>query len=173
MWCSNAQTQHYVVCTLDNKINLLYSFIKTHLKSKVCNIVCVATLLLCFAFCAGHRVCIHLQRGQVLVRVVPSNSSGCPAVRPPRPNQTNQADVRVLRLCTWLLVWSLSRDSFLVAMAQLKKPAAVLFATDIAARGLDFPSVDWVCVCGLANVLSKTRCVALHLPLPGPPIGLS
>jgi superfamily II DNA/RNA helicase len=27
---------------------------------------------------------------------------------------------------------------------QLKKPAALLFATDIAARGLDFPSVDWV-----------------------------
>jgi ATP-dependent RNA helicase DDX10/DBP4 len=27
--------QHYVVCTLENKVNLLYSFIKTHLKSKV------------------------------------------------------------------------------------------------------------------------------------------
>jgi ATP-dependent RNA helicase DDX10/DBP4 len=26
----------------------------------------------------------------------------------------------------------------------LAKPAAVLFATDIAARGLDFPEVDWV-----------------------------
>ena len=25
-----------------------------------------------------------------------------------------------------------------------KKKAAVLFATDIAARGLDFPNVDWV-----------------------------
>ncbi len=25
-----------------------------------------------------------------------------------------------------------------------KKKSAVLFATDIAARGLDFPSVDWV-----------------------------
>ena len=29
-------------------------------------------------------------------------------------------------------------------MLQLDKPAALLFATDIAARGLDFPSVDWV-----------------------------
>lgn len=26
----------------------------------------------------------------------------------------------------------------------VSKPAAVLFATDIAARGLDFPEVDWV-----------------------------
>ena len=26
----------------------------------------------------------------------------------------------------------------------VNKPAAFLFATDIAARGLDFPAVDWV-----------------------------
>ena len=28
------QSQHYVVCPLEDKINMLYSFIKTHLKSK-------------------------------------------------------------------------------------------------------------------------------------------
>jgi len=32
----------------------------------------------------------------------------------------------------------------LTYMNFLAKPAAVLFATDIAARGLDFPEVDWV-----------------------------
>lgn len=26
----------------------------------------------------------------------------------------------------------------------ISQPAAILFATDLAARGLDFPSVDWV-----------------------------
>jgi ATP-dependent RNA helicase DDX10/DBP4 len=34
----------------------------------------------------------------------------------------------------------------------LDKPAAVLFATDIAARGLDFPKVDWVMQVLLRNL---------------------
>ena len=32
----------------------------------------------------------------------------------------------------------------LTFMSFLDKPAAVLFCTDVAARGLDFPQVDWV-----------------------------
>ncbi len=30
-----AQVQSYVVCKLEDKVNILYSFIKTHLKAKV------------------------------------------------------------------------------------------------------------------------------------------
>jgi ATP-dependent RNA helicase DDX10/DBP4 len=36
----------------------------------------------------------------------------------------------------------------------LSKPAAVLFATDVAARGLDFPNVDWVIQVGCFRRIS-------------------
>lgn len=42
---------------------------------------------------------------------------------------------------------------------QLKKPSAVLFATDIAARGLDFPSVDWVRVTPVQSHASRNRII--------------
>ncbi len=57
------QTQNYVVCPLENKINLLYSFVKTHLKCKVGS---VQPRLLC----ACARVCVSVRACALTARVV-------------------------------------------------------------------------------------------------------
>ncbi|XP_033740527.1 probable ATP-dependent RNA helicase DDX10, partial [Pecten maximus] len=98
--------QSYIVCELHDKINLLWSFIKNHLKSKT---------LVFLSSCKQVRY-IHNSICQL------------------RPG------VSVLALHG--------------AMNQLKRVAvynefcrkqnAILLATDIAARGLDFPAVKWV-----------------------------
>ncbi|XP_041354361.1 probable ATP-dependent RNA helicase DDX10 [Gigantopelta aegis] len=98
--------QSYVVCDLHDKLNLLWSFIKNHLKTKI----------LVFMACCKE------------VKYL------CEAVRRLRPG------VPVLAMHG--------------GMNQLKRVAAydqfcnkqhvVLFATDVAARGLDFPEVNWV-----------------------------
>lgn len=69
-----AQVQHYVVCPLENKLNLLYSFVKTHLKSKARPSTHVTVLTGCnpaVLLLSGHRVRVNVQGGQVLARAVP------------------------------------------------------------------------------------------------------
>ncbi len=98
--------QTYVVVPLQDKLNLLYSFLRTHTKNKTIVFMssCKQTRFLFEAF-------RRLRPGVPLLHL-----HG-------KMKQTRRMHIYY---------------DF------LKKPAAALFATDIAARGLDFPSVDWV-----------------------------
>ncbi|KAJ3788741.1 P-loop containing nucleoside triphosphate hydrolase protein [Lentinula aff. detonsa] len=98
--------QHYLVCTLDHKLSILWSFIKSHLQSKIIVFAssCKQVRFMFETFCKMHpgMPLIHLHGKQ---------------------KQTTRLSMY---------------DKF------TQSKHAVLFATDIAARGLDFPSVDWV-----------------------------
>ena len=98
--------QNYIVCELQDKLNVLFSFLRSHVKSKI--IVFMSSckqVKFCYeAFC-------HLQPGVSLMALYG------------RQKQLKRVGVY---------------DEF------CRKKWAVLFSTDIAARGLDFPSVHWV-----------------------------
>ncbi|KAJ3148804.1 ATP-dependent RNA helicase dbp4 [Geranomyces michiganensis] len=98
--------QKYVVCKLPEKLDLLYSFIKTHLKSKI--IVFVSS---CKQVRFVHETFCKMQPGIVL-------------------NCLHGKQKQAKRLAIF--------EQF------CRKQAVCLIATDVAARGLDFPSVDWV-----------------------------
>ncbi|UZJ54818.1 hypothetical protein CBS101457_004138 [Exobasidium rhododendri] len=98
--------QHYMIIPLEEKLSLLFSFIRTHLKSKV---------LVFFSSC--------------------------------RQVQFAYETFRKMRPGISLL--SLHGKQKQTKRMQIfndftKTQHAILFATDIAARGLDFPRVDWV-----------------------------
>ncbi|KAF9021679.1 DEAD-domain-containing protein [Hymenopellis radicata] len=99
-------SQHYLVCTLDQKLSVLWSFIKSHLQSKVLVFLssCKQVRFVYETFCKMHPgiSLIHLHGKQ-------------------------KQSARL----TMYTKFTTSKHS-------------VLLATDIAARGLDFPSVDWV-----------------------------
>ncbi|XP_063404432.1 probable ATP-dependent RNA helicase DDX10 [Mytilus trossulus] len=98
--------QSYIVCELHDKMNILWSFVKNHLKSKVLIFMSsckqVKFIFECFRrFRPGVTVlCLH--GGMNQLKRVAAYREFC------------------------------------------RKKHAVLFATDIAARGLDFPAVNWV-----------------------------
>jgi ATP-dependent RNA helicase DDX10/DBP4 len=98
--------QTYVLCRLQDKLNLLYSFIRTHLTAKT---------IVFLSSCKQSRFVFEAFR----------------RLRPGVPLQLLHGKMKQKR-------------RMLVYYDFLKKPSCVLFATDIAARGLDFPSVDWV-----------------------------
>lgn len=98
--------QNYVVCELHQKVNMLYSFIRTHLNKKI---------IVFFACCKEVQ---YLFR--VFCRLRPGTS-----ILALHGKQQQMKRVEVYSMF-------------------LKKQSAVLFATDIAARGLDFPAVHWV-----------------------------
>ncbi|KAG7442879.1 DEAD-domain-containing protein [Guyanagaster necrorhizus] len=99
-------SQHYLICTLDQKLSVLWSFIKSHLQSKILVFLssCKQVRFVYETFCKMHPgiSLLHLHGKQKQTA---------------RLNMYNK--------------FTTSKHS-------------VLFATDIAARGLDFPSVDWV-----------------------------
>ncbi|EDR10552.1 uncharacterized protein LACBIDRAFT_248227, partial [Laccaria bicolor S238N-H82] len=98
--------QHYVICELDKKLDVLWSFIKTHLQSKIIVFMssCKQVRFVFETFCKMH--------------------PGVPLLH------LHGKQKQSARLTMYTKFSSISH--------------AVLFATDIAARGLDFPSVDWV-----------------------------
>ncbi|KIJ16388.1 hypothetical protein PAXINDRAFT_180262 [Paxillus involutus ATCC 200175] len=99
-------SQHYSVCPLDKKLDILWSFIKTHLHSKVLVFLSSGKQVrfVFEAFC-------KMQPGMPLLHL--------------HGKQKQSARLTMYTRFT-------------------SSQHAVLFATDIAARGLDFPSVDWV-----------------------------
>ncbi|KAJ6591209.1 ATP-dependent RNA helicase dbp-4 [Mycena vulgaris] len=98
--------QHYMSCALDQKLSVLWGFIKTHLQSKVLVFLssCKQVRFVFETFCRMHP-------GVPLL-----NIHG-------KLKQT-------------------ARLGMYTKFTAAKH--AVLFATDVAARGLDFPAVDWV-----------------------------
>ncbi|KAI9523895.1 hypothetical protein NQZ68_022527 [Dissostichus eleginoides] len=98
--------QSYVVCELHLKVNMLFSFIRSHLKKKI---------IVFFACC---------KEVQYLFRVLCRLRPGMPILAL-HGKQQQMKRVEVY-------------NDF------LRKQNAVLLATDIAARGLDFPTVNWV-----------------------------
>ncbi|KAM4738978.1 putative ATP-dependent RNA helicase DDX10 [Anableps anableps] len=98
--------QSYMVCELHHKVNVLYSFIRSHLKKKI---------IVFFTCC---------KEVQYLFRAFCRLRPGIPILAL-HGKQQQMKRVEVY-------------NSF------VKKQSAVLFATDIAARGLDFPAVNWV-----------------------------
>ncbi|KAJ3089974.1 ATP-dependent RNA helicase dbp4 [Quaeritorhiza haematococci] len=98
--------QRYVVCELPQKLDILYSFIRTHLKCKV-----LVFLSSCKQVRFVHETFCKMQPGIPLL---------CLHGKQKQPK----------RLAIF--------EQF------CRKKNICLFATDIAARGLDFPAVDWV-----------------------------
>ena len=98
--------QHYLLVELDKKLDVLWSFIKTHLQSKIIVFMssCNQVRFVFETFCKMH--------------------PGVPLL------QLQGKQKQSTRLTMYQKFTTTSH--------------AVLFATDIAARGLDFPSVDWV-----------------------------
>lgn len=98
--------QHYMVVPLPQKLSVLFSFIRTHLKSKI---------LVFFSACRQVQFAYETMR-----KMRPGTSLMC---LHGKQKQTKRLDI---------------------FNAFTKTQHAVLFATDVAARGLDFPRVDWV-----------------------------
>ncbi|MEJ1275168.1 DEAD (Asp-Glu-Ala-Asp) box polypeptide 10 [Cricetulus griseus] len=98
--------QNYIVCELHQKISVLFSFLRSHLKKKS---------IVFFSSCKEvqylYRVFCRLRPGISILAL-----------------HGRQQQMRRMEVYNEFL----------------RKRAAVLFATDIAARGLDFPAVNWV-----------------------------
>ena len=101
--------QHVAEVPLPQKIDVVYSFLRTHLRHKI---------IIFFSSCKQVRFVYE----------------GLKRMRPGVPLMALHGKVKQ------------ARRSYVYQSFVDKKPGhgVVLFATDIAARGLDFPGVDWV-----------------------------
>lgn len=102
----DALTQNYVVVRLEDKITMLWSFLKTHLKQK-----CIVFMSTCKQVKYIYEIFHKLRPGCSLLALYGS---------------LHQARRKTIY------------DEF------CRKSNVVLFATDVASRGLDFPTVNWV-----------------------------
>jgi len=102
----NSLKQRYLICELQDKVNLLYSFLRSHLKAKTLVFFnsCKQVQFIYHAFC-------RLRPGISIMHL---------------HGRMNQ----------------IKRMAFYKEFC--RKKSAVMFATDVASRGLDFPAVDWV-----------------------------
>ena len=98
--------QNYVVAALPDKLDMLWSFIKSHMKHKV---------VVFFSSCSQVRYVYECFR----------------CMQPGVPLMALHGKIKQARRTH-------------IYFDFVRRPAAVLFATDIAARGLDFPACDWV-----------------------------
>nr|XP_012144472.1 PREDICTED: probable ATP-dependent RNA helicase DDX10 [Megachile rotundata] len=101
-----ALQQSYIICPLEDKLSMLWSFIRNHLKQKI---------IVFFSSCKQVKYMY-----EVFCRLRPG----------------------VSLLALYGTLHQLRRMEIYETFC--KKQFAVLFATDIAARGLDFPAVNWV-----------------------------
>lgn len=102
----DALQQNYVVVELEEKITMLWSFIKNHLKQK-----CIVFLSSCKQVKYFYEIFCKLRPGTSLVA----------------------------------LYGTLHQDRRMAIYNEFcRKSNVVLFATDVASRGLDFPVVNWV-----------------------------
>ena len=97
----------YLVCELDKKLNVLYSFAKTHIKSKI---------IVFLSSCKQTKFFYE-------------------AIRRARPGLSV--------MCMHGRMKQMKRMAAYCRFCE-STSGSMLLATDIAARGLDFPSVDWV-----------------------------
>lgn len=98
--------QSYVVCNLEDKMSMLWSFLRNHLRQKI---------LVFFSSCKQVKYV-----NEMFCRLKPG----------------------VSLLALYGTLHQLKRMAIYESFCE--KQHAVLFATDIAARGLDFPAVNWV-----------------------------
>eukprot|EP01038_Epipyxis_sp_PR26KG_P004805 gene4805-6733_t len=98
--------QNFIVCHLSEKLDILYSFLKTHLKSKI---------IIFFSTCSQVRFVYECFR----------------SMQPGIPLTALHGKIKQDRRT-------------IIYMDFVRKSSACMLATDIAARGLDFPLVDWV-----------------------------
>lgn len=102
----DALAQNYVVVNLEDKITMLWSFIKTHMKQK-----CIVFLSSCKQVKYVNEMFCKLRPGSSLLA----------------------------------LYGTLHQDRRMAIYNEFcRKSNVVLFATDVASRGLDFPEVNWV-----------------------------
>ena len=102
----DALQQNYVVISLEDKITMLWSFIKNHLKQK-----CIVFLSTCKQVKYIYEIFCKLRPGTSVIA----------------------------------LYGTLHQQRRMAIYNEFcRKSNVVLFATDIASRGLDFPSVNWV-----------------------------